>query len=72
MEPSVENQAVDRTHRIGQTKSVHAYRLVTAGTIEEKIQALQEKKQQLFDTLVNESKDLFKKLTWDDVRGLFG
>ena len=40
-------------------------------TIEEKIQALKQKKQQLFDALVGESADLFKKLTWDDVRELF-
>ncbi len=68
--PQVERQAVDRTHRIGQTKSVHVFRLRTRGTIEEKIAALQERKSKLFDALVGESKDLFKKLTWDDVRGL--
>ena len=69
--PAVENQAIDRAHRIGQKKTVNVYRLVTQGTIEEKILALQSQKRALFDALVQENAELFKKLTWDDVQGLF-
>ena len=67
----MENQAVDRAHRIGQHKTVNVYRLITVGTIEEKIIALQGKKRALFDALVAENSDLFKKLTWEDVQDIF-
>ncbi|HTQ29611.1 MAG TPA: DEAD/DEAH box helicase [Opitutaceae bacterium] len=50
--PAVEAQAVDRVHRIGQTNTVFVYRMVTAGTIEERIQALKAAKKDLFDKLV--------------------
>jgi SNF2 family DNA or RNA helicase len=43
---------VDRVHRIGQTNTVFVYRMVTAGTIEERIQALKESKKELFDRIV--------------------
>ncbi|HXA80607.1 MAG TPA: DEAD/DEAH box helicase, partial [Opitutaceae bacterium] len=49
--PAVEAQAVDRVHRIGQTNTVFVYRMVTAGTIEERIQALKAAKKDLFDKL---------------------
>ena len=49
---AVEAQAVDRVHRIGQTNTVFVYRMVTAGTVEERIQALKASKKDLFDRLV--------------------
>ncbi|SDN68332.1 Helicase conserved C-terminal domain-containing protein [Actinomyces ruminicola] len=55
--PQAEEQAVDRTHRIGQDKPVMVYRLVSAGTIEEKVMALKEKKAELFDRVVEGSGD---------------
>ena len=50
---------------------MNVYRLIVKGTIEEKIVQLQAKKKSLFDTMVGESDDLFKKLTWSDVKELF-
>ena len=50
--PAVEDQAIDRVHRIGQTNTVFVYRMVTAGTIEERIQLLKEEKRQLFHQVV--------------------
>jgi superfamily II DNA or RNA helicase len=50
--PAVEAQAVDRVHRIGQTNTVFVYRMITAGTIEERIQALKASKKDLFDRVV--------------------
>lgn len=66
--PMVEEQASDRAHRIGQDKTVNVYRLITKGTVEEKIQKLQERKKLLFDSLVNESGEFMKKLSWEDLK----
>jgi superfamily II DNA or RNA helicase len=52
--PAVEAQAVDRVHRLGQTNTVFVYRMVTAGTIEERIQALKSDKKMLFDRVVGD------------------
>ena len=69
--PAVEEQAVDRTHRIGQTRPVNVYRLVAADTIEEKVLALQERKRRLFDDVIGDGSDFGAgALTPEDVRGL--
>jgi superfamily II DNA or RNA helicase len=70
--PATEVQAIDRTHRIGQTRPVMAYRMVARGTIEEKVVALARRKAELFRGVMDDG-DLFaSSLTADDIRGLFG
>jgi superfamily II DNA or RNA helicase len=68
--PAVEAQAVDRTHRIGQDKTVMVYRLVSEGTIEEKVVALQDHKRALFARVIEEGGLLGSPLSADDIRGL--
>jgi hypothetical protein len=64
--PAVENQAIDRTHRIGQKQTVVAYRLVVSGTVEESVRRLQAAKRELFDTVVDgASTDTPSKLSRD-------
>jgi superfamily II DNA or RNA helicase len=69
--PAVEQQATDRAHRIGQTKVVTAYRLVAAGTIEEKILQLKAKKRELVASVLSEDAGGAKKLTKADLEDLF-
>src|SRR6202012_3745836 len=52
--PAVEDQATARAHRLGQQRAVQAYKLIAAGTVEEKIQALQQRKRTLFDASVGD------------------
>jgi SNF2-related domain/Helicase conserved C-terminal domain len=68
--PAVEHQAIDRTHRIGQTRNVMAYRLLIKSTIEEKIRTLQKKKSALADDVLGEEK-FAQALTLDDLHFLF-
>ncbi|WP_426936800.1 DEAD/DEAH box helicase [Brevibacterium sp. LE-L] len=78
--PATENQAIDRAHRIGQTKSVMVYRYVAEGTIEEKVLALQKRKAELFDSLMSDSgtfegrgpsgQAFSQTVTAEDIRGL--
>jgi SNF2 family DNA or RNA helicase len=69
--PAVEDQATDRAHRIGQDKVVHVMKLITRGTIEEKIFALQQKKKELIDTVIKPGQTLLSKMTEEEIRDLF-
>ncbi len=66
--PAVEAQAVDRAHRIGQTRPVFAYRLISRGTVEEKIMELQGSKKQLADAILSADKSLIGDLSADDLK----
>jgi SNF2 family DNA or RNA helicase len=70
--PAVERQAVDRTHRIGQTEVVNVYRLVTTDTVEERILELQESKRELAEAVVGADAGLLRRLTRDDLAALLG
>jgi superfamily II DNA or RNA helicase len=66
--PAVEAQAIDRSHRIGQTQHVFAYRLICRGTVEEKILELQQKKRDLADAILNaDNKGVIQNLTREDL-----
>jgi SNF2 family DNA or RNA helicase len=68
--PATEAQAVDRTHRIGQTKNVMVYRLISTGTIEEKVMALKARKAELFTSVIDSDGTFSTALNADDIRAL--
>ena len=68
--PAVERQAIDRTHRIGQHRAVTAYRLVSTGTVEEKIRALADRKASLSRNIIKADGALAKALTREDLEML--
>jgi non-specific serine/threonine protein kinase len=69
--PAVEAQATDRSHRIGQDKHVFVYKMITKGSVEEKILQLQDRKKGLVDSIITTDAGLFKKLTVEDIEELF-
>ncbi len=69
--PAVEDQATDRAYRIGQTKKVFVYRLITKNTVEEKIQKLKTIKRNLVDSVISVDRNIVKSLTMDDIREIF-
>lgn len=69
--PAVEEQATDRVYRIGQTNNVNVIKLITKGTIEEKIYKLQENKKNLADSVIKSGEVFINKLTEKEVQDLF-
>ncbi|HEY9060656.1 MAG TPA: DEAD/DEAH box helicase [Pseudobacteroides sp.] len=69
--PAVENQASDRAHRMGQKNVVNVYKLLTAGTIEEKIARLQDRKKDLIESIIKPGETFISNLSSDDLRDLF-
>lgn len=65
--PAVENQATDRVYRMGQTQNVSVYKLVTLGSIEEKIVEMQKRKKGIVKKVVSSDDEIMSKLTWEDV-----
>jgi superfamily II DNA or RNA helicase len=68
--PAAEAQAIDRTHRIGQTKQVMVYRMVASDTIEEKVMRLARRKGELFDAVLDDDGAFSSALSADDIRAL--
>ena len=68
--PATETQAVDRAHRIGQTRSVIVYRLVAKDTIEEKVMALKARKARLFSSVLDDGNAFGTTVDADDIRAL--
>jgi SNF2 family DNA or RNA helicase len=65
--PAVEAQAIDRAHRIGQTRQVFAYRVISRDTVEEKVLELQQSKRDLADAIISADNSLLHNLTRDDL-----
>jgi SNF2 family DNA or RNA helicase len=66
--PAVETQAIDRAHRVGQTRPVFAYRLICKGTVEEKIAELQQQKRELADAILEQDNSILQSMTADDLK----
>ena len=65
--PAVEAQAIDRTHRIGQSRPVFAYRLIARDTVEEKVLELQKSKRELADAILGEDNSVMRDLKKEDL-----
>ncbi len=70
--PAVEQQAIDRTHRIGQTKNVFIYKFITKDSVEEKILALQQRKLSVARSLITTEESFIKSLSVEDIKEILG
>jgi SNF2 family DNA or RNA helicase len=68
--PAVEDQATDRAYRIGQKKTVYSLKLITRGTVEEKVLAMQRKKKAVIDATLTSDENVMQKLDWNDIQEL--
>jgi superfamily II DNA or RNA helicase len=68
--PAVEDQATDRAHRIGQKRTVYSVKLISKGTVEEKVVAMQARKKGIIDSTLTTDEQVMQKLTWEDVQEL--
>ena len=68
--PAVEEQATDRAYRIGQQRTVYSVKLITKGTIEEKVLEMQQKKQAVIDATVESDEEMPTTMSWEDVQEL--
>jgi superfamily II DNA or RNA helicase len=68
--PAVEDQATDRAHRIGQTKVVTSYKLITRDTVEEKILTLQNRKREIIQATIGGEEEFAAALSWDEIQEL--
>ena len=68
--PAVEDQATDRAHRIGQTRIVTSYKLITRDTVEEKILTLQNRKRKIIQATIGGEEEFAAALSWDEIQEL--
>ena len=69
--PAAENQAIDRTHRIGQTQRVFSYKFISQNTVEDKILRLQKRKQELSNQLIQTEESYLKQVSVEDLEAIF-